>query len=1133
MRQIPDIAPGNDPEEYVLDGVRYANVRQGDQLWHIGSITPTWRQELLSLPPNPERESIARLETRGLWLSPAGTPCPPLAVMCCGLGSVWPGMGRELYDNFPVARAAMDRIAAVANWDILGLMDERDAEKINHTRWQCPYLFMLEFAQWNLLQSLGLAPTLICGHSLGELIGLCFAGVYTPEVAWYILDTRAVHMAELETTATRETGMMAVHGSAEVICETRKNWPSLYVSNYNTPQQFILSGPREMLLEARRHLRKRHIPAIVLNVSLAFHHPGMRVLRDLSLRRLNALAMHAPKFPMLSCITTGFYPEDQPNICRYIADLDENAVRWTECVQAMWKRDGIRVFLELGPQETLCSLVADNQSDACCFSAGRKGHEVESLRSTCARLYSKGYLHSPAASRRIFVSTHGLDLQPPAPHHSPLPPDGAEILHTKVSLPPKIPVVPPVNASDSDNTKIIPSHPSTAHCLAIVTAAIARACERPIDELRPEMDLRYDLALRSSRFPLIVQDVEKALGCSINFDQLLQVSTIGDFARILSGDSAIASSAMHNNPLPAQTEKGFTHPLVRYAPLTGLPLNNEKPIVLLPLSHNSYGQGLSLHKESVLAVWGPDAHLLRQLLRGLAPLGCKIGIPAAFLDACQPLAELGARLIPLDMPLTPHEALTTASATINSLSKINGRLDGILFAVPLVGAEDATSSQEKASADLLQTLVQEGFTYGLQFVCSCTVLPPAGDNCVFDGPLAKALETKIPSNLDIRSIRLLHGGEPCDLEEWGDMLAQELMYGTTARVIWARPGELSGNVFAPIPKPQYQHGPPASCFPPMFMDPAPPYNVTASLTQTCCHFSRFADPVLNDHGGCKGEYLDRSDPWLPASYALTVLLEGARSVLPWLQPTGFCDIRFHHVPTLPPGITRECRLAVEAEQWLTQDGTMTRMCRGRLSVRQLTPNGRHTQDYAQVMDGMAWLAPKGAMVPPLWMHTPVSPTPITIDPTLFYAAAGLGSTWRLVRSFTPLSDDMFTVTLCLSETAIAPRNNYSYNNYLCVVEGILQAGMLALTFRDSNAFADAVAIATLIKLWNLNGIGFIRFGTCRATGPVHLLLRRSWNDGHLLRFDAQAVDCRQNVFLTVHHIEFSKRDHEKWRTTFV
>ena len=121
----------------------------------------------------------------------------------------------------------------------------------------------------------------------------------------------------------------------------------------------------------------------------------------------------------MSCITTNFYPHDQPSISRHIADLDENSVRWTECVHAAWRRDGIRHFLELGPQDTLCGLVKDNEPRAFCLSAGRKGREVEGMRQTCARLYALGHLSKKAISVRIDDIRQGKDAVVAA--HTPLP----------------------------------------------------------------------------------------------------------------------------------------------------------------------------------------------------------------------------------------------------------------------------------------------------------------------------------------------------------------------------------------------------------------------------------------------------------------------------------------------------------------------------------------------------------------------------------------------------------------------------------------------------------------------------------------------------------------------------------------
>ena len=118
----------------------------------------------------------------------------------------------------------------------------------------------------------------------------------------------------------------------------------------------------------------------------------MRVLRDLSYRRLSALEMHAPSTLLLSCVTTGFYPDDEADICRYIVDLDEHSVRWVECVRNMWQRDGIRHFLELGPQDTLCGLVTENEPRALCMASSARGHECENMRCTLAKLFSLGHL---------------------------------------------------------------------------------------------------------------------------------------------------------------------------------------------------------------------------------------------------------------------------------------------------------------------------------------------------------------------------------------------------------------------------------------------------------------------------------------------------------------------------------------------------------------------------------------------------------------------------------------------------------------------------------------------------------------------------------------------------------------------
>ena len=204
---------------------------------------------------------------------------------------------------------------------------------------------------------------------------------------------------------------------------------------------------------------------------------------------------------------------------------------------------------------------------------------------------------------------------------------------------------------------------------------------------------------------------------------------------------------------------------------------------------------------------------------------------------------------------------------------------------------------------------------------------------------------------------------------------------------------------------------------------------------------------------------------------------------------------------------------------------MTRMCRSELAVRGLTPNGRHTAQYAPISEGMVWLAAHRSSVRPLWEKMPeaVSVATPAQDTGPFYSAAGLGCEWRLVEKFCALPDDLFSAALSLPHTCIAPEADSGYSGDMLVVEGVLQAAWLAITSEYSKDFSEA-AVANAMRDWRLHAVGFIRIGPAREDGPLCVVMQRSWANARLRRFDAQAVDSEGNVFLTIHHLEFDRSD---------
>lgn len=1056
------------------DGTICTELTAAGQTYRMGAGRPDWREALLAVGQAPfaatasVREAALReLGQRGVWLG--GGQAEPLAVMCCGQGSVWPGMGRELYDRFPAARAAMDRLAAAADWDVLSLLDERDEEKIGLTRWQQPYLFLLEYAQWSHLSSLGLRPALLCGHSLGELIALCLAGVYAPETAWYILDTRAQHMAELEARATRETGMMAVHAEAQLIEEARRIWPALYVSNYNTPKQYIVSGPRDMLMEARKHFRKQRLPAIMLNVSLAFHHPGMRVLRDMSLRRLNALAMQAPRLPLLSCVTTGFYPQEQHEICEYIADLDENAVRWVECVRQMWTRDGIRHFVELGPQDTLCGLVADIEPRSLCLSASRKGHEAEGLRRTCARLYALGHIR--ADGLKAHAARWGAAASPAAGAAPPAPPP----------------------ASDT---------PPLGPLARRIVALLEETAGLPPGSVTPQWDLRYDLSLRSSRFPLLVQQLEAVLGRSVPFEALMGVLTVGDLLAavgLAASPSAGSSAAEAQESAASRPADALDRrPFLRYAADAA---GHWHPAAWDPVSH-----GPGLRAGGAILVWSDDGQRAARLLEGLAALGQTLIVPRACEAACRPLERLGCTVRRLD----PAEGTTEGAADflragLALLHEEGMPFSGCLLDGPADAAAQALASPREAdgAGPLWCRRIRLLRPEELETFPAEAVRDAAGGAAVLG-----ILEDRLPP---------LAG-------EWGDMFAREVLLAGESPVLWARAEHLGGLLPQAAREVSLRLQPwreRPEVFPGLFARQQPSAAASGRDFLLSGEFSRYARPWL---ATC-GSRTEGGPPCLPASQALASLLDGARLAFPWLTPNGLCDVRLGTLPELPPGITRESRLDIRAQSWLMQDGVMTRMCRCCLDVRELTANGRHTDRWQPAMKGMALLGRETAALPLLWESGATAveeraPEMRGGGYADFYARRGIGGASRLLagrlpdgpsfRSGGDSEEPQPTLRFALRKDGVAPDGISGYTGLLRLVDAVEQGAWLA---QEGLFSVDALT-------WRMTGIGFIRFAVPGDRRAAVLELRCGWRTDRLLRFDAQFLDAEGTPLLTLNQMEF-------------
>ncbi len=1025
--------------EFVQDGV--CDVVTVDQVccvsftlpgahWRMGSTCPDWEQHL-PLTATPSQEELAALDEREIWLQRAGSAVPPLAVTCCGQGSVWPGMGRDLYEYFPEARQAMDRIAACANWDVLALMDEPDVETIGLTQWVQPYLFLLEYAQYSLLLARGLKPAVICGHSLGELIALCLAGVYSPETCWYILETRSRQVAEMEARSRRDTGMMGVYGSLDEVKAVLDQCPGLHVSNYNTPTQFILSGSRDVLQKARRHLRKRRVPAVILNIAMAFHHPNMRVLRDMSWQRLMMFDMHGADMPMLSCVTAREYPRDQVGICTSIMDLDENTVNWVQTVNALADNYGARHFLELGPSDTLCGMTEAVRPGSFCLACDSRTRERDAMRQVLARLYALGHLE------------HGV-IRQVAASVQPLPP-----------LPPRPPFKETGVAIETDTESEVTGNP-------VLRGLLAAACGRPVEELRGSMDLRFDLRLRSSSFPSLIGEATKALGVDVPFERLLSVATIADLERAFSPDSVEEEDRSAYQPLGTDVQRAFMVMAAADAGTDELP--EERP-------QHPARQAPAIR---TCAVRGEDDALCAQLVRCLAATGTRFALDRGLEQTRAAVCSMG------------------GSADISWQAFTAGTAPCDLF-LWQGGFDDAAIRRL-----LLEDKVR------------C-------DKVVFAGPpesrgqLAACLALAGQDALAILFERAGCADTPAGRTQLGDLLLRELREGSHGLVRWC-PDEKAQLLVQPMLDD-------AMASPLVFPERAPSMSRRTPCTEWNAQFSPEVCPGL--------EALPAdADGWRVLPLALLLEAQRQTSLLasPGLAATGFVDIRPMGQCLVRRGVVREMRLVADIRPWLAHDRVMTRMCRVRPFLREMTRGGRSSSRHVSMGESVVLLAGRDPGTAPLWVPD-VPGQGQAVDLDAWYEAAGIGAQARWLEDAQIVGRHGFSAVLRES-VFVAFRAVHGYN--------ILPYGHLAHlddgTTRHTSAFAGVLQAVDAARAADTprtqcdlfpGFVGFVRFGSA-AQPPFTVSVRRRWDQDRVLRYDAQVTDAAGACLLAINHIEFNE-----------
>lgn len=309
----------------------------------------------------------------------------PIVFMIPGVGDQYVGMGHGLYTSWEVFRREVDRCAAILEpllgadirrvlypsndaWKkvaqskgidlkrMLGRSAEEtpdaDTALLNTTRLAQPALFTVEYALARLWLSLGVAPDAIVGHSMGEYLAACLAGVMSLEDALRLVAVRAKLVNELPQAI-----MLAVMQTEEDLRPLLS--PEVHLSLINGPSHCVIAGPPEAVSAVEQMLTAREIIARRVQNGHAFHTPLMNPVLSLFAAELAEIRFREPQIPYLSNVTGDWITRAQATDRGYWVQHLSQTARFSDGLRRLWQLEN-PLLIECGPGRTLSVLAAQH-----------------------------------------------------------------------------------------------------------------------------------------------------------------------------------------------------------------------------------------------------------------------------------------------------------------------------------------------------------------------------------------------------------------------------------------------------------------------------------------------------------------------------------------------------------------------------------------------------------------------------------------------------------------------------------------------------------------------------------------------------------------------------------------------------
>ncbi len=282
-----------------------------------------------------------------------------------GQGAQFTGMGKDLYENSPLAKELFEKANDILGFRITDIMFEGTAEELKETKVTQPAVFLHSVI---LAKVLDVKPDMVAGHSLGEFSALVVNGALSFEDGLKLVSQRAIAMQKAcEITPSTMAAVLNLDDKiVEDICASIDG--VVVAANYNCPGQLVISGEYKAVELACEKMKEAGAKrALILPVGGAFHSPMMEPASSALAAAIEATTFATPTCPVYQNVTANAV-SDATEIKKNLISQLTGAVKWTQSVQQMIA-DGATNFTEVGPGKVLVGLVNKINKDVETISA--------------------------------------------------------------------------------------------------------------------------------------------------------------------------------------------------------------------------------------------------------------------------------------------------------------------------------------------------------------------------------------------------------------------------------------------------------------------------------------------------------------------------------------------------------------------------------------------------------------------------------------------------------------------------------------------------------------------------------------------------------------------------------------------